>query len=65
MLLHTLSLEERKAQVQASIESLRGRQGRSLALSTLPLGPGVADDAALKARVEKLEPPGTVAHDQP
>lgn len=58
-------LEERKAQVQASIEGLRGRKGRSLSLSTLPLGPGVADDAALKARVEKLEPPGSVAHDQP
>jgi 2',3'-cyclic-nucleotide 2'-phosphodiesterase (5'-nucleotidase family) len=58
-------LEERKAQVQASLEGLRGRKGRSLTLSTLPLGPGVADDAGLKARVEKLEPSGTVAHDQP
>ena len=58
-------LEERKTQVRATLEGLRGRKGRTLALTTLPLGPGVADDAALKARVEKLEPPGSVAHDQP
>lgn len=58
-------LEERKAQQLATLAELRGRTGRRLSLSTLPLGPGVVDDPVLKARVEKLEPPGSVAHDQP
>lgn len=58
-------LEERKAQVRATLEGLRGRTGRGLSLSTIPLGPGVVDDPVLKAQVEKLEPPGSVTYDKP
>lgn len=57
--------EDRKAQVLATIAGLRGRTGRSLLLSTIPLGPGVDEDPVLKAQVDKLQPPGSVTDDQP
>jgi 2',3'-cyclic-nucleotide 2'-phosphodiesterase (5'-nucleotidase family) len=52
-------LEDRKAQLLASIASLQGRSGRSLSLTTLVLGPNVIDDPVIKAEAEKIQPPGS------
>lgn len=59
------SFEARKAQVQASIASLRDLPGRKLLLSTVQLGPEVADDPVLKAKVDQVEPPGSVKENRP
>ncbi len=57
--------ESRRAQVQANIAGLRNRSGRSLLLTPLLLGPDVADDPELKAKVDALEPPGTALKEPP
>ncbi len=49
-------LEARKAGLQAQLES-------GLTLSTVVLGPAVAGDPALKARMAKLRPPGSPSFD--
>jgi hypothetical protein len=36
--------------------------GRTQQLSFIQLGPEVPDDPELKARVERLQPPGSVPH---
>ncbi|EPX57224.1 hypothetical protein D187_006978 [Cystobacter fuscus DSM 2262] len=55
-------LEERQAQARAHLTQLRGRTGRSFSLSALVLGPSVAEDPELAARVEKLHAGGAPEH---
>lgn len=59
------SFEQRKAQVRASLASLKGHSGRKLSLSSIQLGPDVADDPVLKAKVDVVEPPGSVKETAP
>lgn len=53
------SFRDRKAQVLAEISAFKGRAGRSFSLSPVWLREDIADDPALKAQVEKLQPPGS------
>jgi 2',3'-cyclic-nucleotide 2'-phosphodiesterase (5'-nucleotidase family) len=54
-----VELETRLRQLEAEVEVKPPAGGRAHQLSYVTLGLAVADDPALKARVEKLEPPGT------
>jgi hypothetical protein len=54
-----VELEGRLRQLEAEVEVKPPAGGRAHQLSYFTLGLAVADDPALKARVEKLEPPGT------
>ena len=54
-----VELETRLRQLEAEVEVKPPAGGRAHQLSYFTLGLAVADDPALKARVEKLEPPGT------
>jgi 2',3'-cyclic-nucleotide 2'-phosphodiesterase (5'-nucleotidase family) len=53
------NLESRRAPLRANIEANTGDLKRTQRLSYLQLGSEVEEDAELKARVERLEPPGS------
>ncbi|WNG56098.1 5'-nucleotidase [Archangium gephyra] len=54
--------EARQKALALEVES--GKQGteRSLRLSYIPLGGNIQDDAEVKKRVERIEPPGSASH---
>ncbi|MCP3136731.1 bifunctional UDP-sugar hydrolase/5'-nucleotidase [Pyxidicoccus xibeiensis] len=54
-----VELEGRLRQLESEAEVKPAAGGRSHQLSYITLGEAVADDPALKQRVEKLEPPGS------
>ena len=51
------SFEARKAQVAQSVSSEKEKGARTLAVSLVQLGSEVPSDAAIKAEVDKLQPP--------
>jgi 2',3'-cyclic-nucleotide 2'-phosphodiesterase (5'-nucleotidase family) len=54
-----VELEGRMRQLETEVEVKAPAGGRAHQLSYLTLGPAVADDAAVKQKVEQLEPPGS------
>ncbi|QSQ28440.1 5'-nucleotidase [Pyxidicoccus parkwayensis] len=56
-----VELEGRMRQLESEVEVKAPAGGRAHQLSYLTLGLAVADDPAVKAKVEQLEPPGTAA----
>jgi 2',3'-cyclic-nucleotide 2'-phosphodiesterase (5'-nucleotidase family) len=56
------SMETQRKALKTKVQAGTGRAGRTLHLSYLQLGPEVKDDAELKQRVERIEPPGSASH---
>jgi len=56
------SMEAQRKALKTKVQAGTGAGGRTLHLSYLQLGPEVKDDPELKARVERIEPPGSASH---
>lgn len=56
------SLKASRASHQKAARASAPKRGRTLRLEWLALGPEIKDDPALKALVERIEPPGSAAH---